>query len=143
MPILSAFPGFYLLLKLYRPRRFSCAIVHHSIDVFYFVDNPGGDGLEHVPRKLGGFCCHEVAGQHCPQGDGVIVGPEIAHHSDAAHIRQSGEVLAEGSFFTILRNESGFHRLGDLLAVDGISILDDLHLFLRHLADDPDAERCV
>ena len=61
----------------------------------------------------------------------MVVRPAVAHDADAPHIRERGEVLAEGLV------DAG---LGNLFAIDGVGLLHNLDLLCRDLANDADAE---
>ena len=95
------------------------------------VDDPAGDGAQHLPGDVAALGGHEVGGGHGAQGHGVVVGALVAHDAHAVHIGQGSVVLAD------LLVEAG---LGDLLPPDGVGVLDDGHLFGGHLADDADGK---
>ena len=71
------------------------------------------------------------ADRNGPQGNGVIVGAEIAHNADRPHIGQGSEILAQALVHA---------GLGDLFPVDGIGILHDAHFLSGYFADDADSQ---
>ncbi len=120
-----------LLFELDRPWRLASAVIEHAIDALDLVDDAARDLLQDIPRERRALGGHEVARENGSERDGMVVRPAVSHDADASHIRERGEVLAEGLV------DAG---LGDLFAIDGIGLLDDLDLLRRDLADDADAE---
>ena len=95
-------------LKLYSRGRFGCAVIEHSVDTLYFVDNAVCNLRENFPRKLCAVGSHEVGGIDGTEDYGVIVCTLISHDSDRTHICKSCEVLSKTlvaaclcDFFTI------------------------------------------
>ena len=118
----QGFAAFWQLLELDRPRRLASAVVEHAVDALDLVDDAARDLLQDVPRERRTLGGHEVAREDGSERDGMVVRPAVAHDADASHIRERGEVLAEG-----LVDASS----GDLFAIDGIGLLDDLDLLRR------------
>lgn len=129
--IFQGIAGFWQLLELDRPGRLARAVIEHAVDALDFVDDAARDLLQDSPRQGSAFGGHEVAREDGAERYGVVVCPAVAHDADAPHIRKRGEVLAERLVHA---------SLGDLFAIDGVGLLDDLDLFRRDLADDADAK---
>ena len=53
-------PVTLFLFKFNGCRRFSGAVIEHTVDAFYFVYNTAGYNIEDFPWKLCAFSCHEV-----------------------------------------------------------------------------------
>ena len=50
----------FTLLPLDRSRRFARDVVDDAVNVGYFVDDTGADGLQHFPRDAGEVTRHTV-----------------------------------------------------------------------------------
>ena len=48
------------LLELYRPRRFARQVIEYSVDMIDFIDDARHNAVEHFPRQMRGFGCHEI-----------------------------------------------------------------------------------
>lgn len=129
--IFQGIAAFWQLLELDRPRRLAGAVVEHAVDALDLVDDAARDLLQDVPRERRTLGGHEVAREDGSERDGMVVRPAVAHDADASHIRERGEVLAEGLV------DAG---LGNLFAIDGVGLLHNLDLLCRDLANDADAE---
>ncbi len=97
----------------------------------HFVDDPHADTVQHVVGDSGPVRSHEVCGGNGAQGQGVVVGPAVAHDAHGAHVGQHGEVLVHGAFQT---------GLGDLVAEDKIGQAQGVQLLLGDLADHTDGK---
>src|SRR5699024_8699399 len=84
-----------------------------------------------VRSNLCAFGCHEIDGLYSTERYGVVVGTLVAHDTDGAHVGEGCKVLID------LFVKAGF---GDLLAVDGVSILHDADFLGGDFADDADAK---
>ena len=127
----TGFRHFCPLFKLNGCRWLSCAVVHDTVDTFYFIDNPVGDFGKYFPWDLGGICGHEIGCVNRTQCNGVIVSTEVSHDSYRTHVGQGGKILAKAFI------QSGFC---DFLTVNGICFLYDLDFFLGNFANDTDAK---
>ena len=77
-------------------------VVEHPVDSLHLVDNAVHSGLEDIPRNLGRLGGHEVAGDDSAQDNGQAVGAVVAHDSDAVHVGEGGEILAQVLVHTCL-----------------------------------------
>lgn len=85
--------------------------------------------MEYLEWDFGALGGHEVGCVHGAESYGVVVGTFVTHNTDAAHIGEGCEVLAEAF-------DAGF---GDLVAVDVVGVLNDADFFCRYFADDTDS----
>ena len=90
----ASFRHFNPLFKLNRPRWLPGAVVHDAVDVVDFVDDTGGDAVDQIPRQVRRLGGHEVAGRHSAERNRVVIGSEVAHNADGAHVGECREVLA-------------------------------------------------
>ena len=131
MPILSAFPGFCLLLELNRRRWFPRTIIQYSVNVFHFINDPAGCPSDYFPWDLCALCCHKVCCGHCSQCNGVVIGSFISHNAHRLHIGQSCEILAD------LPVNAGF---SDFFSPDSVGVLYHLYFLSSYFADDTDTK---
>ena len=106
-------------------------VVDDAVDALYLVYDAGRDLIQHIignPRPIRG---HEVRGRDAPQGQGIVVGPPVAHDAHAAGIGQHGEVLIDVLLLT---------RGGDLLPEDGVRVPEGVQFLFGQVADDPDGK---
>ena len=85
---------FFILFPFHRCGRFGRDVVDHAADRTDLVCNAAGSPCQKLiwqARPVGG---HEVVGGHRAQSDDPSVGAGVTHDTDAAVIRQHGEVLA-------------------------------------------------
>ena len=75
--------------------------------------------LQQVVGQAGPVGGHRVVAGHGPDDDRVAVGALVAHHADRADVGEHGERLPD------LALEAG---RGDLLADDGVGLLQQRHL---------------
>ena len=92
---LSWFPDLLALFELYRSWRFTREIVEYAVYALNFVDDPVHAGFEYLKRNVRDLCGHEIIGFHSTKHDSIIIGSEITHDADGAHIRESCKVLRD------------------------------------------------
>lgn len=79
-------------------------------------------------RPIGG---HKVGSGDGAQGEGVVVGAEVAHNADGAVVGEDGKVLVDVAI------EAGF---GDFVAEDVVGFAQDVEFFFGDLSHYADAE---
>ena len=67
------------LLPLDGRGRFGRHVVADAVDALDLVDDAGGDLVQHLVGDTGPVSSHEIAGGDGPEGQGVVVGPAVAH----------------------------------------------------------------
>ena len=82
-------------------------------------------------RQTGPVGGHTVCRGHGTQGDGLLVGAEIAHHADRLDRQQHGEGLPD----VVVNAE-----IVQFLDKDPVGLLQQLNLFRCYVAEDADAE---
>lgn len=127
----KGFAAHRILLKLNSCRRFSCTIVHNSVNTFYFINNTICNLCKYFPWELCSFCCHEVTCVDRTKCNSIIVGSEVTHDTDRTHIGQCCKVLSK-TFVNAC--------LGNFFAVDVICFLYDLNFLFGNFADDTDTK---
>src|ERR1700744_3851824 len=70
-------------------------VVDDAVDAADLVDDPGGDLAEEVVGELDPVGGHAVLALDDADGDGVVVGPLVAHDADAAAGEEDGERLPD------------------------------------------------
>ena len=125
------FSPFRASFPLDRCRGLACNIVHDPVDVGHLVDDADAHPVQHLVGDAGPVGGHEVCGGDGPQGQGVVVGPAVAHDANGAHVGQHGKVLAHGAL------QMG---LGDLVPEDEVRLAQGVQLLLGDLADHPDGK---
>lgn len=106
-------------------------VVDDAVDAAHLVD----DAVRHRRQRLVGEMRpvrrHRVDGVHRADRARVLVGALVAHHADGPDGQEDGERLPDrlvvGKFL-------------DLLLHAQVGLLEELHLLLRHLAEDAHAE---
>ena len=73
-----------ILLPFYRCRRFARDVVDDAIDVRYFVDDTGADGLQDFPRDASEVTRHAVDTRYGTDSNRVVVRSAVTHYSNAA-----------------------------------------------------------
>ena len=101
-----------MLLPLNCRRGLRSNIIADPVDPRNLVDNADRDLIQHVIGDASPVCCHKVGGGHGTQGQGVVVGPAVAHNADAAGVGQNGKILVQVPILT---------GLGDLIPEDVVS----------------------
>src|SRR4051794_28431273 len=123
-PTGSSFP-------LDRSGRLRCDVVGDSVDAFDLIDDSAGHPLEEVVRQPRPIRRHGVVARDGPDDDRPRVSAFVAHHTDGANVGEHRERLPDLSL------EAGE---ADLLADDGVGLLQDADQLWRHLTDNADAE---
>src|SRR3984957_10071458 len=100
-------------LPLNRARRLRRDVIDNAVHAFDFIDDAGGDGLQHFVRQGDPVGGHSIFRAYGADGAGVSVGPHIAHDADRHHWQQVGKRLPD---FGI---EPGFFDFGydDIVAL--------------------------
>ena len=73
-----------ILLPLYRSGRFARDVVGDAVDVGYFVDDAGADGLQHFPRDASKVTRHAVDTCYGTDSNRVVVRSAVSHYPNAA-----------------------------------------------------------
>ena len=120
-----------LLFPLDRSRRLCGNIIHNAVDILNLVDDTGRDHFQHLIRNPCEVCGHEVRGSYPTESQCVVIGSSVAHYTNGTHIGQHCEVLVNAPV------QSG---LGDLLAEDPVSVLQNGQLFVGDFADDTNCQ---
>ena len=76
----NLYSNFLLLLPLNRSRRFARDVVDDAVDVGYFVDDAGADGLQHFPWKASEVTRHAVDTRYGTDSDRVVVCSTVTHY---------------------------------------------------------------
>lgn len=71
-------------LPLYCCRRFARDVVDDAVDVGYFVDDAGADGLQHFPWKASEVTRHAVDTCYSTDSNRVVVRSAVSHYPNAA-----------------------------------------------------------
>ena len=103
-------------------RRFAGDVVDHPVHAGNFIDDSPGDCIEHMVWDMSPVACHAVGAVDGAESDGVGIGTEVTHDTDAADVGQAGEILPDTAV------KSGFR---DFLTEDGVRFTDDGELFFR------------
>lgn len=122
--------GIFVGVKLFplnSSRRLTCHIINHPGHPRHLIHNPIGRSSQHLIGHLVPVRRHKVCGVHGPECHGFSIAAAVAHDSYAPGAGEHGEVLAD---FTLKPG------VCDLLAEDGIRLLEGLHPVLGYLADD-------
>ena len=114
----------YDLFPLYRCRGLAGDVVDDSVDALDLVGDAAGGLGEDLVWNGGVLGGHEIGGHHSAERHGVVVGAEVAHDADGAHVREHGEILV-GVDMVFLK----------LLAPDGVGVPEKLQLLLRDFSD--------
>ena len=104
---------------------FAGYVVHDAADALDLVDDARGDDAEDLMRYGRVLAGHEVRGAHSAQSQSIVIGAEVAHDADRAHVREHGEILV-----------GLYAAAGDLLAEDGVRLAEYGKLLLGYLAHD-------
>ena len=72
-------------LPFNRRRGLGADVVHHPIDPFDLVNDPGRNSGQQIVGQMAPVGGHEVVGVHAPHREGIVVGAAVAHHTDALH----------------------------------------------------------
>ena len=99
--------------------------------MLYFVNNAIGRSGNRCRRQHRNLRRHKVGGRYCAQSDSIIIGTAVTHNAYAAHIGQSGKILAG----TLAQRQ-----LVHLFAVDGVGVLHNSHLLRRYVANNADCQ---
>ena len=86
------------LLPLNRSRRFARDVVDDAVDVGYFVDDTGADGLQDFPRNASEVTRHAVDTRYGTDTDRVVIRSAVSHYSNAADAWKNREVLPYVAF---------------------------------------------
>lgn len=96
-----------ILLPFDRSGRFARDVVDDAVDVRYFVDDTGADGLQHFPRDASKVTRHAVDTRYGTDANCVVVRSAVSHYPNAADAWKHREVLPYvafeavfGDFFT-------------------------------------------
>ena len=90
-------------------------IIHDTIDMLYLIYDTGRNLIQHL---IGDSCpigSHEVGCGYAAQGNGIIVGTEVAHNANGAHICDNREILVNVSVQTCLCDFLSENRIRILL----------------------------
>ena len=112
-------------------RRFTGNIVDDAVDVVDFVYDAARDFIEDVVRNAGPISRHEVCRRNAAQGQGVVIGSEVAHDADGAVIGKDGKVLVDVALHA---------GIGDFFAENGIGIAEDIQFIFGDFAHDADSQ---
>ena len=85
-------------LPLYCSRRFARDVVDDAVDVGYFVDDAGADGLQHFPWKASEVTRHAVDTGYGTDSNRVVVRSTVPHYPNAADSWKNREVLPHVAF---------------------------------------------
>ena len=110
---------------------FTGNIVDDAVDVVYFVYDAARDFIEDVVRNAGPISRHEVGRRDTAQGQGVVIGSEVAHDADGAVVGEDGKVLIDVALHA---------GIGDFFAEDGIGIAEDVQFFFGDFTHDADGQ---
>ena len=127
----TGFRHFSPLFKLNRSRRFTRAVIQHAVNSLDFVHYSVGNLVEHLPWNLCCFGCHEIYCVDSTECNRVIVCTLITHDTNASHVGKCCKVLTQIACDACL---------GNLIAVDEISFLNDAYLLGCYFTDDADAK---
>lgn len=86
------------LLPLDRSRRFARDVVDDAVDVGYFIDDAGADGLQHFPRDASKVTRHAVDTRYGTDANRVVVRSAVSHYPNAADAWKNREVLPYVAF---------------------------------------------
>ena len=92
-------------------------VIDYAVDAFYLVGNAAGSLRENLVGDGGVFSGHKVGGDDRAERNGVIVGSEVAHNADRAHIGKDGEVLPD---FAVKPRVCDFLTENSVLILSGI-----------------------
>ena len=87
-----------ILLPLDCSRRFARDVVDDAVDVRYFVDDAGADGLQYFPWKTSEVTRHAVDTRYGTDSNRVVVRSAIPHYPNAADTWKNREVLPYVAF---------------------------------------------
>ena len=112
-------------------RRLGRDVVRDAIDARDLVGDARRDTAEDVGREDEPIGGHKVLRLHGSERDHLLVCPPIAHNAHGTHGQQHRERLADALVQA---------RRADLLEVDRVCLLQQLHLRARHGPQDPNRE---
>ena len=118
-------------LPLDRGRRLGGNVIHDSVDALDLIDNSGRHPVQHLVGDAGPVGGHKVTGGDGAQGQGVVIGPAVAHDTHGAGIGEHCKILADILVLTGGR---------DLLPVDGVGLPEYVQLGLGQVSNDPDGQ---
>ncbi len=95
---MEGFQYLVFLLPLYCSWRFARDVVDDAVDVGYFVDDTGADGLQHFPRDAGKITGHAVDTRYGTDSDRVVVRSAVSHYPNASDAWKNREVLPHVAF---------------------------------------------
>ena len=75
-------------------------IIHDTIDMLYLIYDTGRNLIQYL---IGDSCpigSHEVGCGYATQGNGIIIGTEVTHNANGAHICDNCEILVNISIQT-------------------------------------------
>ena len=130
------------LLKLNRRGGLAGYVVEDAVHAGDFGDDAAAHAVQQVVGQLRPVGGHGVGALHGAHDDGVPVGALVAHDAHGADVRQRGEVLPHGVLAVALAGllEQALVVGVQLLAHDGVGVLQDLQLLGVHVADDADGQ---
>ena len=126
--------GFFKQLDLFKldgGRGFTCDVVDDAVDALDLIDDAGRDSVQYVVGDSGPVGGHEVAGGDGTEGQGIVIGPAVAHDTHRPGVGEDGKILVDGG------TQAGS---GDLLPVNGIGVPQAVQLVLGQVSDDPDGQ---
>ena len=129
--VISGFSGSLKSFPLYCGRGFGRDIVDDAVDALDLIDDAGRDSVQYVVGDSGPVGGHEVAGGDGTEGQGIVIGPAVAHDTHRPGVGEDGKILVDGG------TQAGS---GDLLPVNGIGVPQAVQLVLGQVSDDPDGQ---
>lgn len=132
----------YLLFPLDRRGRLGRDVVAHAVGAGDLGNDAARDAGQHVVGQLGPVGGHSIAGLDGTQNDRALISALVAHNANGLDVRQDREILPAAVLGVAL---AGLLKqtlvVGvELLAHDGVGVLEDLELLLVDRADDADGQ---
>ena len=126
------------LLPLDRRGRLGRDVVAHAVGAGDLGNDAARNAGQHVVGQLGPVGGHGIAGLDGTQDDRTLVGALVAHNADGLNVGQNREILPAavlGVALAGLLKQTLIVGI-QLLAHDGVGVLEDLELLLVDRTDD-------